>query len=380
MAIQRSVLIVGAGFAGAVHARLLAEAGWHVQVIDRRNHLAGNAFDFVDKNGIRVHRYGPHLLHTKMNHVIEWLQRFAEFVPYRHVVKAKLRSGAFVPLPINLETVNVVFGARFETASQVERHLEDISEKIPNVSNAAEHLYAHIGRELTDIFFRPYTKKMWGLDLEDMAASVVQRIPIRFDNSDSYFSADERQVLPRDGYTDLFERILDHPRIRLTLGTAFRKPMERDYFHSFNSMPIDEYFDFALGELPYRSIRFHHRDAALQPMRGWSVTNFTDESKFTRETQWDCLPHHVVSQTSVGSVTLEEPCDYRDNDFERYYPVKTADQRYSKVYERYRNLAKTEAPATTFIGRCGLYQYLDMDQVINQSMTSARKWLDAHAP
>lgn len=375
---MKRILIVGAGFAGAVHARRLAEAGYGVHVIDQRPHIGGNAYDYTDANGIRVHAYGPHLFHTKNRSVIDWISRFGVFTPYTHKVRARLVSGQCVPLPINLDTVNAVFGTRFETASEVEAHLRSVSLPIGNPSNAAEHLYANIGRQLTDLFFRPYTKKMWAMDLEEMSAAVVKRVPLRTDRVDTYFADDEVQMMPRDGYTRIFEAIFDHPGIAISLNTKFETAMEADYAFCFSAMPIDEYFEFCLGELPYRSLRFHHRTEAGLPEQDWSITNFTDSGPLTRETAWHVMPHHVMENTGRHSLTTEEPCDYRDNHMERYYPVKTADGRYNQLYNRYSQLAKEKDGSIAFIGRCGTYQYLDMDQVINQSLIHVEKWLARH--
>jgi UDP-galactopyranose mutase len=254
-----AVLVVGAGFAGAAYARTLADAGYAVHVVDRRDHIGGNAADYVDANGVRVHRYGPHLFHTNATHVFEWLQRFSAFVPYRHRVRAKLPDGRLVPLPVNLDTINAVFDARLETEAAAAAFLRAQSVPIAEPSNAAEYLRSHIGEVLTDLFFRPYTRKMWGLELEDLDASVVTRLPIRFDRNDLYFPGDRHQALPRDGYTALFETLLRHPGITVELGAAYTAGLERDYAFCFNSMAIDEFFDFELGELPYRSLRFDHR-------------------------------------------------------------------------------------------------------------------------
>jgi UDP-galactopyranose mutase len=372
--VNRRILVVGAGFAGAVHARVLAEAGFTVQVIDKRPHIAGNAYDYTDANGIRVHAYGPHLFHTKNKNIVEWISRFGTFVAYEHKVRALLPGGGFAPIPVNLDTVNAVFGTAFETAAQVQAHLAKCA--VPNAApaNAAEYLLANIGATLTDLFFRPYTQKMWGFALEDMAVAVVKRIPLRFDRKDTYFPDDDIQIMPRDGYTALFEAIFAHPGISVALNTAFSKSMLRDYDFCFNAMPIDEYFGACLGELPYRSLRFHHESCTGVPVQGWSVTNYTDMGRFTRETCWHVLPHHLVQNTGRHTRTREEPCDYRDNAMERYYPVKTADDRYSALYERYRQLAAAEKNLR-FIGRCGTYQYLDMDQVINQSLRSAQNFV-----
>lgn len=368
------ILIVGAGFAGAVHARVLAEAGYRVHVIDKRPHIAGNAYDYTDANGVRVHAYGPHLFHSKSRHVIDWVSRFAVFTSYVHKVRALLPNGVYAPMPVNLDTVNAVFGSAFETEAQVRAHLASVALPIENPANAAEYLLANIGAKLTDLFFRPYTKKMWGFGLEEMAVTVVKRIPLRFDRTDTYFADDEIQVMPRDGYTALFENIFAYENIKVTLNTAFEKSMLADYDFCFNAMPVDEYFGSAFGELPYRSLRFHHENVMGVPAQDWSVTNFAGMEKFTRETSWHVLPHHLVRNTGRHTRTKEEPCDYRDNNMERYYPVKTADDRYAALYARYKALAEEER-RVEFIGRCGTYQYLDMDQVINQSLLSAQRFL-----
>jgi UDP-galactopyranose mutase len=370
------ILIVGAGFAGAVYARTLAEAGYGVHVIDRRDHIAGNAADWVDANGVRVHRYGPHLFHTNATPVFAWLQRFGAWTPYLHRVRAILPDGRFAPLPVNLDTIATVFDVILTTEAEAADFLRGVAVPIAEPANAGEHLRSKIGDVLTDLFFRPYTRKMWGLELEEMDASVVRRLPIRFDTNDQYFPADRYQALPTHGYTALFDKILAHPAIRVDLSVDYGAGMEKDYDFCFNSMAIDEFFNCELGELPYRSLRFHNRTVSAWDDQPYSVRNYTDTGPFTREAWWHCLPGHLARETGRRTVTVEEPCDYRDNANERYYPVKTADGRYQALYLAYRRLAGA-LPNMAFIGRCGTYQYLDMDQVINQSLAGVRRWLDS---
>ncbi len=369
------ILVVGCGFAGATIARVLADAGQEVDVIDQRRHVGGNAFDQVDRNGIRIHRYGPHLFHTSNKKVVDWLGRFGKFIPYEHRVQALLPDGRCVGLPVNRTTINDVFGVSLPDGDAVRAFLRRQAALIPAPANAAEFLAASIGTQLTDLFFRPYTRKMWGLELENLDVSVVKRIPLRFDDEDRYFPDDTWQLLPRFGYTRVFENILDHERIRLMLNEPFHPSMLPGYVHCFNSMPIDVFFDEHFGPLPYRSIRFHHHTVSFDHLNGTAPTiNFTDDSRFTRATDWSLLPFHVAERGKTKTVTVEEPCDYIDNDYERYYPVKTSDGRYQAVYEQYRRLA-AGIPDMTFIGRCGTYQYLDMHQVINQSLIRAAEWL-----
>jgi len=374
----RSILVVGAGFAGAVYARTLAEAGYAVDVIDRRPHIAGNAYDEAVATGQRVHRYGPHLFHTSNQAVIGWITRFAAFVPYEHRVQALLADGRAVPLPINRRTINTVFGLRLATDAAVRDFLRQEAVPVAQPANAAEHLNAQIGPRLTDLFFRPYTRKMWGLELEELAAAVVKRVPLRTDEEDRYHPAARFQGLPRDGYAALFARILDHGSIRVTLGTPFDKTMLAGRAHCFNSMAIDEYFGEAYGPLPYRSLRFHHAAVDVGYACGETVqVNHTDAGRFTREIDWSRLPGHQLRATGRKTVTSEEPCDDRDNGMERYYPVKTSDGRFDAVYCRYKELAAQDG-RISFIGRCGTYRYLDMHQVISQSLAGARAWIAAN--
>jgi UDP-galactopyranose mutase len=371
-------LVVGAGFAGSAYARELAQNGCHVDVIDRRDHIGGNAFDEVVATGIRIHRYGPHLFHTNNSRVVDWLMRFGVFIPYEHRVTALLPGNQqFVPLPINRHTINAVFGQQLQDELSVREFLARLAVPCEEPCNAAEYLASQLGTQLTDLFFRPYTKKMWTFDLEDMDVAVVKRIPIRYDDEDRYFAGDRFQMLPRDGYTAVVKNILDHPGIRVSVGVPFEKALLAGYDFCFNSMPIDEYFDNVYGPLPYRSIRFHHREEPFESSMGdTSVVNFTDASRFTRQTDWSRLPGHILRNSGLTTITREEPCDYTENNFERYYPVKTSDGRYQAVYAKYKALADAEEK-TCFIGRCGTYQYLDMDQVLNQSLRGVRAWLAA---
>ncbi len=370
-----SILVVGAGFAGAVYARTLAENGHSVRVIDRRCHIAGNAYDEVTAEGVRLHRYGPHLFHTSNRKVVDWLSRFTVLDDYQHKVEVLLDDGRCVPLPINRATINAVFGVTLRDEPSVRAFLAAQAEPRAEIRNAADHLIANIGSRLTDLFFRSYTRKMWRMELEDLDAAVVNRIPIRYDDEDRYFPDDLYQAMPRDGYTAAFERIFDHPAISVELDTVFTHDMLDRHAHCFNSMPIDEFFGFEDGALPYRSIRFHHEAKPDDYARGGTpVVNFSDARPFTRETDWSRLPGHRVRETGRKTVTLEEPCDYLDNDLERYYPVKTSDGRYDLIYQRYKRRAE-QLGGVSFIGRCGTYQYLDMHQVINQSLAGAAAWL-----
>ncbi|MEY2660944.1 MAG: hypothetical protein RLZZ123_2116 [Pseudomonadota bacterium] len=332
----QKILIVGCGFSGATVARTLAEHGHTVEIIDQRGHIAGNAYDEVNEYGIRVHHYGPHLFHTSNEKVVKWLSAFTDWLPYQHRVKALLSDGRHVTLPVNRETAALVGPDR-----------------------------------VLDVFFRPYTRKMWGVELEELDPAILQRVPVRDDLNELYFPNDTFQAMPKDGYTAVFERMLDHGQIQVRLNTSFSKSMEGEYDHVFNSMPIDEYFDFSLGELPYRSVKFHHHTLPLPSALPVATVNFTHDQPYTRVTEWKKLPGHG-DHPSHTTLTFEEPCDYKDNQMARYYPVKDLGGVNLQRYRQYREMVP---PHMTFIGRCGQYAYLDMHQAISNALAIAHEYL-----
>ncbi len=374
-----TILVVGAGFAGAVYARELADAGYRVHVIDQKDHVAGHCHDYTHDTGVRVHRYGPHLFHTSNAKVVAWLSRFTDWQPYEHRVVAQLPDGRHVPQPINLDTVNAIFGVTLATAIDLAAFLTSVTEPRATIVSAQDQLYARIGPHLTNLYVRPYMKKMYQLDLTAIPASVVRRIQIRGDRETRYFPDDTFQALPKDGYTALFQRILDHPRITLELARSFAPDMPASYDHCFNSMPIDEFFSFCFGELPYRSTRFHTTVVPQHDASCHVAIDYTGDRPFIREIWWHNLPgHHVKAGPSVLRM-IEEPCDYRDNNLERHFPVRLQDGKADAVYARYKARA-AELANITFIGRCGTFQYLDMHQVVNQSLASVGKWRVAQGP
>jgi len=336
MGTKQNILIVGAGFAGATVARELAVNGYNVTVIDQRNHMGGNAYDYVNEHGILIHKYGTHIFHTHNEVVFKWVSQFTDWVEYKHKVKAMLHDGTLVTFP-------------------------------PTYTFVQQHGLNYI----KDTFYVPYTKKMWGIDIEDIDDSVIRRVSIREDDTDLYFPNDTYQYMPADGYTKMFERILDHENITVKLNTPFDRAMESEYSHVFNSMPIDVYYDYCYGELPYRSIKFTTVDLPMPKLFDYPVINFTHNGPNTRITEWKNLPNHGVND-SVTSVTYETPCDYKDNDYERYYPVKDSDGDNRAKYKQYANIKNDKV---TFIGRCGMYVYIDMHQAISSSLYIAHRYI-----
>jgi UDP-galactopyranose mutase len=368
-----AVLIVGAGFAGATIARELADSGrYRVNVIDRRDHIAGNAFDPVDAElKLRIHRYGPHIFHTNDQGIFDYLSRFTQWLPYTHRVEAWVENTGYVPLPINRLTINKIYRQQLADEASVIAFLDQIRCHHDNPANAQQIAENFFGPELTQLFFARYTQKMWNIGLSQLPAEVLKRLPVRYDDNPNYFN-DKIQAMPKHGYIGLFENMLDHPAISVTLNCAFVKSMEADYCHVFNSMPIDVYFDQQFGALPYRSIKFvhEHLNAHEQPV---PTINFTDDGIYTRQTDWRQYPGCDIGASSV-LLTKEIPCDFAENHFERYYPVKTVDGAPQALYRRYRTEAD-KLPNMTFIGRCGQYIYYDMHQVVANSLKIARTYL-----
>jgi len=275
-------------------------------------------------------------------------------------------------MPINRDTLNAQYSLELANEEEVKAFLEKIREPITDPANARDYLHSVYGQELTELFFGRYTYKMWGLDLSEMPISVVSRLPIRYGDDPHYFN-DEYQMMPAKGYLSLFEKLLDHPSIDVRLGVAFDQTMEQEYAHVFNSMPIDDYFGNEFGPLPYRSIKFDHRfDEPFE--EDVPTVNFTDTGLYTRKTAWALYPG---CEGEIGRhVTYEIPCSYEDNNLERYYPIKTVDGWPQRRYKQYEELAKKQKHMT-FIGRCGQYVYYDMHQVVANSLTIAKRFIES---
>ena len=367
-----TVLVVGAGFAGATIARVLAEAGIGVHLIDKRSHIGGNAFDELNAQGERVHRYGPHLLHGNADsEAVAFLSRFCSWIPYEHRVRALLPDGRTTPLPVNRTTLEDVFAVQLASEFETQVFLDSLRSKDITPLNSDQLFQANVGDQLADLFFRPYTRKMWGVDASELAIGIGARLPVRVNRDERYFT-DSFQALPRDGYTDLFRQMLDHPLISLELGCLFEQAMESHYQHCFLSVPIDQYFDHCYGVLPYRSILFHQRMTSSEEQPA-PVINFTDSGVYTRSTEWGLLPNSPASIPGQRQVTLEEPCSMERNPGEYYYPVQTKQSQ--QLLARYQDLAQQQE-GITFCGRTGLFRYIDMLPAVTLHLAMARRYVD----
>ncbi len=351
-------LIIGAGFAGATIAeRLASHAGKKVLICDKRPHIGGNAYDHYDEAGVLVHKYGPHIFHTNSRDVYDYLSRFTKWRSYQHRVLARV-DGQLLPIPINLDTVNRLYGTRY-TSLQLEEFFKRVAEPVAQVKTSEDVIVSRVGRELYEKFFRNYTRKQWGLDPSELDAQVTARVPVRTNRDDRYFT-DTYQVMPRNGYTRMFERMLSHPNIKILLNADYRE-VEGTIPHSevICTGPIDEFFDYRFGRLPYRSLDFQFETRNVATAQSAPVINYPNENAYTRVTEFKYLTGQEHPKTTL---VYEFATDVGDP----YYPVPRPEN--TALYRRYQELAAA-TNGVHFLGRLGTYKYYNMDQVVAQALT-----------
>jgi len=361
------VLVVGAGFAGAVMAeRIAAGSGRSVLVIDKRDHIAGNAYDRRDKAGILVHKYGPHIFHTNSRDLLDYLSCFTRWRPYEHRVLAAV-DGLLVPMPINRTTLNQLYGLDLATEEEADAYLKSVAVDVPEIRSSRDTVVAQVGEDLYAKFFEGYTRKQWGVDPSALDKSVAARVPARTNTDDRYFT-DSYQCMPAYGYTAMFEKLLDDPRITvMTSQTYDELPDDISWDHMVWTGPIDEYFDHRLGKLPYRSLRFEHETLDTEQALPVGVVNYPDYNvPYTRITEYK---HLTGQHAPVTSITREYPADEGDP----YYPIPNAEAQ--AMFKRYDALAR-QCGDVTFVGRLATYRYYNMDQIVGQALATWRR-LDA---
>ena len=366
---ELDVLVVGAGFAGSVVAERLASAGRRVHVIDRRSHIAGNAYDENDAQGILIHRYGPHIFHTNSDEVFAYLSRFTDWRPYEHRVLASV-DGKLLPIPINLDTVNRLYGFHLDEEG-LKAYFETVREARETIRTSEDVIVNTVGWDLYRKFYQGYTRKQWGLDPSELFASVASRVPVRTNRDDRYFT-DTHQAMPKDGYTPMFARILDHPNISIELGRDFQeiRPKARAR-HIVYTGPVDEYFDHCFGKLPYRSLRFEHEQLpGVENFQPVGTVNYPNDHAYTRITEF----RHLTGQTAPGTSIVRE---YPQAQGDPYYPIPRPEN--DALFKKYQALAQQEKDVT-FVGRLAQYRYYNMDQVVGAALSIARKILGHPEP
>jgi UDP-galactopyranose mutase len=350
-------LIVGAGYSGSVLAERLARgAGKQVLLVDRRPHIGGNAYDCYDDSGILIHRYGPHIFHTNSKEVFDYLSRFTTWRQYQHKVLAHV-DGQLVPIPINLDTINKLYGLDLNSF-QMDEFLAARAVPVERVRSSEDVVISKVGRELYEKFFRGYTRKQWGLDPSELDAQVTARVPTRTNRDDRYFT-DVYQAMPRHGFTRMFENMLDHPNIRILLKTDYRDVKDIiPYRELIFTGPVDEFFDYRFGQLPYRCLEFKHETLNQPLFQPVAVVNYPNDYAFTRVTEFKHLTGQEHPKTSIVY-------EFPQAEGDPYYPIPRREN--ADLYAKYQQLA--QQTGVHFAGRLATYKYYNMDQVVAQALT-----------
>lgn len=361
-------LIVGAGFAGSVCARRLAEAGKTVKVVDKRPHIGGNAYDARNEHGVLIHPYGPHIFHTNAKRVLEFLSRFTAWRFYEHRVLAQVGEQQ-LPIPINRTTINQLYNLSLDEDG-VAAFLENARVSRDPIQTSEDVVLSSVGSDLCDKFFRGYTRKQWGMDLSELSAGVAARIPTRTNDDDRYFT-DTYQLMPLQGYTEMFRAMLDHSNITVELNTEFNPERDRSQAHHLiYTGPIDAFYQHRFGKLPYRSLRFEHEhleDVAQYQKVG--TVNYPLDHDYTRITEFK---HLTGESLASGTAIVRE---YPTAEGDPYYPIPRPDN--EALFKRYQELADGET-TVSFVGRLAQYRYYNMDQVVGAALNVADRLLGGH--
>jgi len=364
----KNILIVGAGFTGAVIGRELAEKGHKVRVIDNRPHVAGNCYSERDEQtGVMVHTYGPHIFHTDNQEVWDYLNRFAEMMPYVNRVKTTVNGQVF-SLPINLHTINQFFNTTC-SPSEARKLIDSKSDpRIQEPKTFEEQALRFVGKELYEAFFKGYTIKQWGLSPAELPASILKRLPVRFNYDDNYFSH-KYQGMPKEGYTPIVVNILDHPNITVELNHAYQQQDSEGIDHLFFTGPLDAWYGYRYGRLGYRTLDFE-KFYSEDDFQGTAVMNYGEEKvPYTRITEHKYFAPWEKHQGSVCYREFSRACTPEDTP---YYPIRQTGE--MEMLNQYLDLAEQETNIS-FAGRLGTYRYLDMDVTIGEALQMARTFL-----
>ncbi|OWY67344.1 UDP-galactopyranose mutase [cyanobacterium TDX16] len=359
-------LIVGAGFAGSVLAeRLASQLGKKILIIDTRSHIGGNAYDCFNDDGILIHKYGPHIFHTNSRDVFEYLSQFTQWRSYEHRVLASV-DGQLVPIPINLDTVNRLYGLSL-TSFQLEDFFASVAEPKEYIRTSEDVVVNKVGRELYEKFFRNYTRKQWDMDPSELDKSVTSRVATRTNRDNRYFT-DTYQAMPLHGFTRMFEKMLSHPNIKVMLNADYREILEVIPFGKMiYTGPIDLFFNYRYGKLPYRSLEFKHETVNTPVHQPVAVVNYPNEHLYTRVTEFKYLTGQEHPKTGI---VYEFPRAQGDP----YYPVPRPEN--AELYKKYKALADA-TPEVHFVGRLATYKYYNMDQVVAQALMVYKKIVEA---
>lgn len=355
-------LIVGAGFSGLTCARILADSGYRVHILDKRSHIGGNAYDCFDEHGVLIHPYGPHIFHTNSKKIIEFLSRFTTWRFYEHRVLASV-LGELYPIPVNRTTINRVFKKNL-SEDQIEDFLATLRLTKDVIRTSEDVVLSSVGEKLCEMFFRGYTKKQWDLDLSELSAGVAARIPTRTSDDDRYFS-DAYQFMPANGYTAMFQQMVASEKITIELSVDFFKEQNKcQYSKLIYTGPIDSFYNYQFGRLPYRSLDFEHEHYKnIENYQAVGTINYPNDYAYTRITEFK----HLTGQVCKGTSIVRE---YPRAEGDPYYPIPNPAN--EALYKKYEALAEQEV-GIHFVGRLAQYRYYNMDQVVGAAMTLANR-------
>lgn len=352
-------LVIGAGISGCVIAERLASVGKKVLIIDKRNHIGGNCYDFYDDAGVLIHKYGPHLFRAKSEEVIEYFSEFTEWILHNYKVKARIKNKLY-SFPINRRTFEQFFNKEFSSENELKSFIESLRDKsISEPKNAEEQIVQKVGKEIYDAFFKGYTEKQWGIEAKDLDAFVTARVPIRFDYNDNYIM-EEFQAMPKDGYTKMFEKMLMNENIEIKLNLEYSDDLKDATEKIIWTGTIDSFYNYKFGKLPYRSLEFvfvsfYNKEFVQEEM----AINYPEKQiPYTRIVEIKYATHQKTPNTTIS-------IEFPKSEGEPYYPMPTKEAK--ELYEKYYEESKKEKNIF-FVGRLGKYKYLNMDQCVEEAL------------
>ncbi len=363
---NKKILIIGAGPVGCTVAEILSKKKFKIELIDSRNHIAGNCYDFKDRYGILIHKYGPHYFRTNSLKIFKYLSRFTDWIPGNYIVNSYVDKN-YYDFPINLNTINKFFSKNFKSY-EAEKFLKKISIKSKKKNNFQSYLISRVGKKLYEKFYKGYTIKQWGTNPTQISSSVAKRIPIRFNKKDHYIEA-KYKYMPKKGFTYMFKKMISHPNIKITLNKKyFFKSDDLKKYHSIvYTGPIDAFFNFKYGKLGWRSLKFEFMTFKKKFKQHCLQINYPNDYKFTRKVEYKYVTKQKSNYTTISK-------EYPKSEGDPYYPISTKnDKKILKKYEHEKNFYKKNN--LYFVGRLAEYKYINTDQAIEKGMILAEKIL-----
>mgnify|MGYP001441576065 FL=1 len=360
------LLIVGAGPVGCVLAERAAKVKkWSSLIVEKRNHIAGNCYDELNKKGLRIHKYGPHYMRFKKRRIFNYVGQFTKWIKGNYIVKSSVK-GELYPIPINLNTLEKFFKKKFKDKNQAKKFIDNLKIKKKKINNSEDFILSKLGREIYENFYKNYTIKQWGIHPKRLNKSVVGRLPIRF-NRDPYYVNQKLKVMPKNGYTQLFQNMIKDNRIEISLNTPYEK-IKKDITPNIATIytgPPDVFFNFKYGKLDWRSLDFKFKTLKKNKIQECVQINFPNDHKYTRKVE---IKHVTKQKSKFSTISYEFPKSKGDP----YYPINN--KKNVTLFKKYKKLIKKlEKKNIFFEGRLASYRYLNMDEVIEAALNLFKK-------